>query len=66
MARFYENLWRKGLPKLEALRQAQLEMLRREVPTRPLGKGLVLRPHGGARRVPPWVWAAWTLSGDWR
>ncbi len=65
MTRFYENLGEKKMPKLEALRQAQLSMLRREVAGRPIGKGLVLRPSGGARRAPPWVWAAWTLSGDW-
>jgi CHAT domain-containing protein len=66
MARFYENMWEKKMPKLEALRQAQLSMMRQEVAGRPLGKGLVLRPTAKVRRVPSWVWAAWTLSGDWR
>ena len=28
MIDFYENLWKKKLPKLEALRQAQLTMMR--------------------------------------
>jgi CHAT domain-containing protein len=28
MVRFYDNLWQNGLPKLEALRQAQLGTLR--------------------------------------
>ncbi len=66
MAHFYENLWAKKMPKLEALRQAQLSLLNREVSSRAIGKGLMLRPASRVRSAPPWVWAAWTLSGDWR
>jgi CHAT domain-containing protein len=75
MTEFYRNLWEKKLGKLEALRQAQLTMLRRYdlhagqlrgqkvVPTdNPL-------PHDKARpwrNLPPFYWAAFVLSGDWR
>ena len=65
MERFYENLWDRKMPKLEALRQAQLAMLR-EGPQR--GMALV-KPEGEPekpRRVPPYYWAAFVLSGDWR
>lgn len=66
MHRFYENLWQKGMPKAEALRQAQLAMLRRDAvgedgaraPTRP--------GTAPPTRAPPSSWAAWVLSGDWR
>ncbi len=67
MMRFYENLWKKKMPKLEALRQAQLWMLKEgisrgmidvKVPKERLGK------EGG--RLPPYYWAAFVLSGDWR
>jgi CHAT domain-containing protein len=66
MTRFYENLWQKKLPKLEALRQAQLWMLAEgsramidvKVPRERLAK------EDG--RLPPYYWAAFVLSGDWR
>ena len=70
MDEFYRNLWEKKLPKIEALRQAQLKMLREYDPQ----KG-TLRGVGGVRqldadakpqRLPPFYWAAWVLSGDWR
>ncbi|HUT95173.1 MAG TPA: CHAT domain-containing tetratricopeptide repeat protein [Thermoguttaceae bacterium] len=65
MERFYENLWDRKMPKLEALRQAQLAMLR-EGPNR----GMALVKKEGEpekpRRVPPYYWAAFVLSGDWR
>ncbi len=65
--RFYENLWKKKLPRLEALRQAQLWMLKEgisrsmvnvKVPKERLGKD--------DGRLPPYYWAAFALSGDWR
>jgi len=49
MTRFYENLWRHGMSKLEALRQAQLAMLTSNRET-----------HGHAR---PWTWGAFVLDG---
>jgi CHAT domain-containing protein len=67
MTRFYENLWKKKLPKLEALRQAQLWML-----TEGAKRGMIdvkvprerLAKEDG--RLPPYYWAAFALSGDWR
>lgn len=76
MTAFYENLWRRGMNKAEALRQAQLDVLH-------LGVGEVKRgdpaPTEGTSRGPgtpqpvpavtevarahPRHWAAWVLSG---
>jgi CHAT domain-containing protein len=58
MSRFYENLWKKKLGKVEALREAQLWMLRENV------RGLTLPK--GSKTLPPRYWAAFVLSGDWR
>ncbi len=52
MLSFYDNLWTKELGPLEALRAAQLEMLR---------KNREQREHGL-----PWSWGAFVLSGSWR
>jgi CHAT domain-containing protein/Tfp pilus assembly protein PilF len=64
LVRFYKNLWHRNLTRLEALREAQRWMLREGVP-----RGLVLveskQPRGKAR-TPPFFWAAFQLSGDWR
>jgi CHAT domain-containing protein/Tfp pilus assembly protein PilF len=67
MVRFYENLWKRKLPRLEALRQAQLWMLKEGA-----GRGMVdvrvpkerLPVEDG--RLAPYYWAAFSLSGDWR
>jgi tetratricopeptide (TPR) repeat protein len=67
MVRFYENLWRAKEPlgKLAALREAQLWMLREGV-----RRGLVRLTEEEAlaktARTPPYYWAAFVLSGDWR
>jgi len=64
MERFYENLWEKKLPKLEALRLAQLWMLN-ECPER----GVTIEPETPATRKPrrsPYYWGGFVLSGDWR
>jgi CHAT domain-containing protein len=60
MERFYDNLWQKKLSKLEALRQAQLSMLRGE-----LVRGVEVE-RTPDNRLPPFYWAAFVLSGDWR
>jgi len=61
MARFYENLWRKGLLPRAALRAAQLEMLREGY-----RRGIVPLPADAPKldRVPPYYWAAFVLSTD--
>ena len=62
MQRFYENLWDKKMGKLAALREAQIWMLRDQgnrgltVPAQPADKA----------SLPPYYWAAFVLSGDWR
>jgi CHAT domain-containing protein/tetratricopeptide (TPR) repeat protein len=68
MTRIHRNLWEKHLGKGEALREAQLWLLQEggkhpellrgglEPPERPKGEG----------PVPPFYWAAFVLSGDWR
>jgi CHAT domain-containing protein len=77
MVRFYENLWKKKMGKLTALREAQIWMLRegaeqpgmrRELAARGLVEaGTGDRGQGtGNNRVPPYYWGAWVLSGDWR
>jgi CHAT domain-containing protein len=60
MLEFYDNLWTKGLPKLEALRQAQLAILRRERELATLGDGASrgvefaeVQTPDGQRRLPP-------------
>jgi CHAT domain-containing protein len=50
MDRFYDNLWSKGMVRLEALRQAQL--------------GILFTDEDGQReRTHPSLWAGWVLSG---
>jgi CHAT domain-containing protein/tetratricopeptide (TPR) repeat protein len=64
MERFYDNLWAKKLSRLEALREAQLWMLREG---RKSLRGLDLEtPEPTDSRLPPRYWAAFVLSGDWR
>ena len=73
MSRFYENLWQRRMSKLEALREAQLWLIR-EAPKQPelLGRGLAFdspsETKATARPGPlsPFYWAAFVLSGDWR
>jgi len=61
MSRFYENLWRKGQPPAQALREAQLSMLRGS-----LWRGTLKRETDGPKsdRLPPLYWAAFVLSTD--
>lgn len=71
MTEFYRNLWERNLGKLEALRQAQLKMLR-EYDTRQqklVSRGLkavATAPSEEPASLSPYYWAAFVLSGDWR
>ena len=64
--------WQKKLPKLEALRQAQLSMIKKyrlRAPGGPSGrvddrKGAPA--DGEADQLPPVYLAGFVLSGDWR
>jgi CHAT domain-containing protein len=65
MASFYRAWWgKKVVSRIEALRQAQLSLLREGV------RGMVRDPLPAAKktdsRLPPYYWAAFVLSGDWR
>jgi CHAT domain-containing protein len=78
MEEFYANLWHLRMPKLEALRQAQLSILRNpgrvKARREELKKILLTKIHeakagaaetrGDAKRSPPLLWAAFVLSGD--
>jgi CHAT domain-containing protein/tetratricopeptide (TPR) repeat protein len=68
MVRFYDNLWRKKMSKLEALREAQRWMLREVGRLADLPRGLefVRERRDQNRRLPPVYWAALVLDGDWR
>jgi CHAT domain-containing protein len=67
MVEFYRNVYGRKLGKLEALRQAQLKLLRDFDPHTGLLRGV-----GGKETItkfgpaPAFFWAAFTLSGDWR
>jgi CHAT domain-containing protein len=61
MERFYENLWQKKMTKLQALREAQRWVMR-EGPRR----GIDFLDDKPLRVAPPFYWAAFVLSGDWR
>lgn len=70
MESFYENLWNKGLSPSEALRHAQLWMLRQS----PMSLAWnppqsVTAPTGGplaaSNDLSPFYWAAFVLSGGW-
>ena len=65
MVRMYEN-WLKGKQtKLGGLIEAQRELLRDGV-TRGLVKVTEKPREGVPVRTPPYFWAAFILSGDWR
>jgi CHAT domain-containing protein len=80
MVEFYKNLWERKLGKPEALRQAQLKMLRQYDPhartlrgpgqaksVDPASLAVPLTQKQAAREpVSPYFWSAFVLSGDWR
>jgi CHAT domain-containing protein/Tfp pilus assembly protein PilF len=72
MAAFYRTWWgKKGISCALALRQAQLAMLRDGIEgmAREGSRGEVREPlpaRDKRKRLPPFFWAAFVLSGDWR
>ena len=77
MVAFYTNLWEKKMPKLAALRQAQLTMLREYDPkagklrgpggVRPVDPDkLAAAREAGRKQLSPFYWASFVLSGDWK
>jgi len=76
MTRFYTNLWDKKMGKLEALREAQLALLNRQLDSsstaapdqadQPRAPGAPESPAGQPElaMADPYYWAAWVLSGD--
>ncbi len=65
MKRFYHNLWKEEMSRLDALREAQLWMLK-EGPRRDARITTTGAEPVEARRSPPYYWAPFVLSGDWR
>ena len=66
MADFYATAWdtKRIVSRAEALRSAQVSMLK-EGRRRGVGTKAEKLPEGG-ERLPPYYWAAFVLSGDWR
>ena len=62
MERFYRNLWDKEMPRLAALREAQLFLLNNPDAVR----GAEPPPDEPRLRTAARYWAAFALSGDWR
>ncbi len=68
MERFYENLLKKEMGTLESLREAQLWMLKEGQQRGLVRINKVDQTETPATnlRTPPFYWAAFVLSGDWR
>jgi CHAT domain-containing protein/Flp pilus assembly protein TadD len=73
MERFYRNLWDKKMSKLDALREAQLWMLKDPKASSGIDRGIVRKRDAKVvdadpkkQRTSPKLWAAFVLSGDWR
>jgi CHAT domain-containing protein len=70
MERFYENLWSKKMSKLDSLLEAQRWMLNEGRSHDRVSRG-IRRLENAAEpaatgRLPPYYWAAFVMSGDWR
>jgi CHAT domain-containing protein len=66
MEQFYSNLWQKEMSKLEALRAAQLWMLREGKMHPGVARGMEREDAPQADksgRLPPYYWAAFVMSG---
>ncbi|APZ93254.1 CHAT domain-containing protein [Fuerstiella marisgermanici] len=65
MDKFYEYLWN-GETKLEALRSAQIWVLRNPDATKESSRGATITEASSQNLNSPYFWAAFQLSGDWR
>ncbi len=63
MQRFYSNLWDRRMSKLEALREAQIWLMHSGDKNLDQVSTTNVEPTD---RLPPYFWAAFQLSGDWR
>jgi CHAT domain-containing protein len=63
MQRFYQNVWNKKMPKGQALREAQMWMLKEG---KARGLDVPEEEQNPSKRLLPKYWAGFTLSGDWR
>ena len=69
MVEFYKNLWQKKMSKAEALRQAQISMIKNYDPKSQKLRGLgdkSVKVDPKSKSLSPRFWAAFQLSGDWR
>ena len=71
MGRFYSNLWQGKMSKVEALREAQSWLLHEGKKQAGSSRGIdlsdePLEPANSHASMPPFFWAAFVLSGDWR
>ena len=64
MERFYRNLWEKDMSRLDALREAQLHVLKHPEEVR--GGDALPNQDKAKARTSPRYWAAFALSGEWR
>ena len=64
MERFYRNLWEKDMTRLDALREAQLHVLKH--PDEIRGGDALPNQDKAKARTNPRYWAAFVCSGDWR
>ncbi|TWU02840.1 CHAT domain-containing tetratricopeptide repeat protein [Stieleria varia] len=66
MEKFYENYWVGKMPRLDALREAQLYVLNHPDVARGVRRVSQQAESADNSRLPPEYWAAFVLSGDWR
>ena len=67
MNQYYTNLWKKRMPKGEALRAAKLWMIKNYKPkktTKTRGDVVTAKKSSSALRLPPRFWASFVLNGD--
>jgi CHAT domain-containing protein len=72
MERFYQNLWGRKMSMVESLREAQQWMLHKGANSlrQDASRGMIRSadPKNGQQLpyTPPYYWAGFVLSGDWR